>query len=396
MRIKFGRAFAGCCGVVCTVLLAGSAQPQPLHILKVFCSPLEPGCTEGASPSGGLISDAAGNAYGATYYGGNPGCGENLGCGTIFKMSQRGVLTVLYSFEGGTNGGNPVGRLTLDKNGNLYGSAGGGANNEGIVFKLSPDGTETVLHAFGSADGSLPAGSLLLDKKQNLYGITRGSPGGVFKLTPDGKETVLYTFCRQAHCTDGQNPNEGLAADDEGDLYGTTQYGGNGGIIAAGTVFEVTSKGKETVLWNFCSQQSCEDGEFPNAGLVRDRAGNLYGTTDYGGLVGTVFEFTPDGTETVLHSFNADADGYNPLTPVMLDNHGNLYGTTSAGGAYSAGTAFMIAPGGGFTKLADFPITMEGPSGLLLGKHGALFGTSPAYLFIGSNTSGGTVFAITK
>lgn len=386
--------FVTCCGIICATLLHGSAQSRVLHIIKAFCGPDGSGCTEGSSPSGGLIRDSAGNLYGATSYGGNPGCPGNQGCGTIFELAPDGALTVLYAFGGGADGGNPVGRLTRDRDGNLYGAAGGGTNNSGVVFEIAPDGAETVLHAFGSGDGSLPAGSLLFDKKSNIYGVTQGGNGGVFKLAAGGKESVLYTFCQKANCQDGQTPNEGLVIDAAGNLYGTTQNGGTGGIVAAGTVFEVTPDGKESVLWNFCSRESCSDGEFPMAGLIRDAAGNLYGTTDYGGVVGSVFELAPDGSESVLHAFDADKDGYNPLTPVTMDKHGTLYGTTSAGGSGGAGTAFEIAPDGSFKKLLNFPTVIGGASGLLLDKRGTLYGTSPTFFTINSYGDGGTVFAI--
>jgi uncharacterized repeat protein (TIGR03803 family) len=380
-----------CSVFFCAASLSGSAHAQTPRILHLFCDAFGQVCAQGSDPAGSLIRDKAGNLYGTTFWGGTPGCNENLGCGTVFRLAPDGTLTVLYTFKGGSDGGNPWDRLTRDGDGNLYGAALCCGN--GIVFKLAPDGTETVLHAFGSGDGSQPRGSLLRDKKGNLYGVTRGGEGNVYKLTPGGKVIVLYTFCQQAGCADGELPNEGLVADDAGNFYGTTNEGGNGGIVPAGTVFEVTSDRKEKVLWNFCSRQACDDGEFPLAGLIRDKSGNLYGTTQYGGGVGGVFKLAPDGTETVLHAFSG-GDGINPECRLAMDKNGNLYGTTILEGANGAGTAFKVAPDGSFTKLLNFPRTMQFASGLLLGRDGMLYGTTPGYFWFSAFPIGGTVFAL--
>jgi uncharacterized repeat protein (TIGR03803 family) len=162
-------------------------------------------------------------------------------------------------------------------------------------------------------------------------------------LTPSGEETVLYAF---KGGSDGQNPAAGLIADNKGNLYGTTE---EGGPRDAGTVFKISPDGSETLLHSFCSQRDCEDGAVPVAGLIADKSGNLYGTTEDGGAFcrgflgcGTVFRISPDGTETVVHSFPGGFLGEYPCGSLTADGKGNFYGTTSYGGAYDYGTVFVM------------------------------------------------------
>ncbi|MGB8005852.1 MAG: choice-of-anchor tandem repeat GloVer-containing protein [Terriglobales bacterium] len=205
------------------------------------------------------------------------------------------TFRVLYSFTG-MEGNNPPGPLVRDEAGNFYGTGGGGA---GTVLKLSlgKNGawTETVLYRFqGAPNAAGPVGRLVLDSEGNFYGTTlNGGPanaGTVYKLTKGGKLTVLYSFCSVANCADGVQPNGGLVRDAAGNLYGTTALGGNAGECC-GTVFKLDTSGNETVLYKFCSIANCADGSFPIGGggfffdetLVLDAAGNLYGTTPTGG-----------------------------------------------------------------------------------------------------------------
>src|SRR3984957_6557409 len=279
-------------------------------------------------------------------------------------------LSVLYSFCQQTNctdGAEPDGPLVADSAGNLYGTTGSGGSTNcfdgcGTVFRLAPDGTETVLYAFCGKDASCPDGEypqspLILDRFGNLYGTTAsgGSTncfegcGTVFKLAPDGTETVLYSFCNRSGCADGSGPDGGVVMDGRGNLYGTTGLGGTAcNQNGCGTVFKLAPDGKEKVLYSFCSQDGCADGLYPNGGLVRDRNGNLYGTTEYGGGIhndcpylfgggfcGTVFKVSPTGVETVLYSFCSSptcSDGAQPAAGVVLDKNGDLYGTARAGG----------------------------------------------------------------
>jgi uncharacterized repeat protein (TIGR03803 family) len=292
-----------------------------------------------------LIQDAAGNLYGTTCFAGQAG-------GTVFKVDASGNETVLYSFAGGADGACPVGGLVQDPSGNLYGTTIFGGDCCGTVFKLDPTGKETVLHIFtGGGDGLTPYAGLVRDQAGNLYGTTYiggdspncvpGGCGTVFKLDASGKETVLYSFTDGA---DGAFPYAALILDAEGNLYGTTYGGGSMSCyLGCGTVFKLDTNGTETVLHCFTGG---EDGEYPEGGLIRDPAGNLYGTTYGGGIygLGTVFELDTSGTETVLHTFTGKLDGGYSSAGVIRDSRGNFYGTTQFGGAYGHGAVFGLRP----------------------------------------------------
>ena len=300
----------------------------------------------GSCPYAGLIFDKRGNLYGTTNYGGT------YGLGTVFKIAPDGVQTILHSFgyEPG-DGKYPLASLIFDKQGNLYGTTTyGGASGVGTVFKLSPSGTEAVLHSFGGepGDGINPQGALILDKQGNLYGTTAGGGayggayghGMVFKLSSSGEETLLHSFGGQS--ADGILPLGSLIFDKQGDLYGTTSAGGAYGW---GTIFKLDPSGTETVLYSFGSLPT--DAMIPYAGLISDKKGNLYGTSIGGGAFGqgTVFKLAPTGTEIVLYSFDRESgDGINPSASLLFDKQGNLYGTTPNGGAYGYGTVFELIP----------------------------------------------------
>ncbi len=328
--------------------------------------------TDGANPYATLALDTAGNLYGTTVEGGI----HNLGA--VFELSPRegGGWTekVLHSFGHGTDGTGPYANLVIDAVGNLYGTTQlGGIHNSGTVFELSPEEgggwTETVLHSFNDngVDGSYPLAGLTFDAAGNLYGMTQQGGinscdgkncGTVFELSPrqggGWTETVLHNFNNNGR--DGVNPQAGLIIDAAGNLYGTTY---RGGIHNSGTAFELSPQQgggwTEKVLHSFGHGS---DGITPDANLTIDAAGNLYGTTYNGGIHGrgTAFELTPrEGggwTETVLHSFGNGSDGANPYAGLIIDANGNLYGTTLAGGIHTAGTAFELSPrqGGGWTE----------------------------------------------
>jgi len=303
------------------------------------------GTPDGANPVASLIFDRAGNLYGTTAFGGELSCGSGSGCGTAFKIDPTGIVTVLYTFVGGTDGASPYAGLILDTAGNLYGTTYlGGRRNGGTVFKLDKDGNETVLYSFivgGLGPGYYPQAGLIRDAAGNLYGTTNvgGSSfsGTVFKLQRAGKITVLHSFSGGA---DGGYPYAGLIGDAAGNLYGTTWVGGASGL---GTVFKLDKNGNQTVLHSFAGGT---DGASPYAGLILDTAGNLYGTTVYGGTSnrGTVFKLDQNGNETVLHSFSY-ADGAYPYGGLIRDSAGHLFGTTTYGGAGDgSGTAFELIP----------------------------------------------------
>lgn len=305
---------------------------------------------DGGTPVANLIMDASGNLYGTTYQGATPSGG-----GTVFRLDPAGNETILHSFSMGSDGGNPDSGLIMDAQGNLYGTTfSGGAYGAGTAFKVDPSRNETVLHSFtGGSDGYMPYAGLIMDARGNLYGTTFSSDapaqgnGVVFKLDPAGSETVLYTFTGGR---DGEWPQAALIMDAAGNLYGTTLYGGNPNCYSGqgcGTVFKVDPSGHETVLLSFTGGS---DGAVPAASLIMDQQGNLYGTTVNGGAYGwgTVFKLNPSGNETVLYSFTGGNDGKQPMGGLVMDAANNLYGTTYGGGASNncfgtCGTVFKLA-----------------------------------------------------
>jgi uncharacterized repeat protein (TIGR03803 family) len=308
------------------------------------------GGMDGRQPFGGVIRDASGSLYGTTYYGGGDEC-AGYGCGTVFKLDSTGVETVLHRFTAGKDGRNPLGGLLRDSAGNLYGTTYYGGNPNcyqgcGTVFKLDTAGTERVIYRFaGEPDGQWPWARLIRDSAGNLYGTTHQGGafqlGTVFKIDLAGVETVLYSF---AGGTDGSEPEAGLIQDAAGNLYGTTHYGGEHSCNdGCGTVFKLDPAGVETLLYQFTGNP---DGGSPISNLVEDAAGNLYGTTLYGGSSGKGIVFKVDtatGAETVLHSFRGQ-DGAGPQAGLIRDAKGNLYGTTPEGGGNGFGAIFRLSP----------------------------------------------------
>jgi uncharacterized repeat protein (TIGR03803 family) len=317
---------------------------------------------DGGWPEAPLIRDRMGNLYGTTFYGGSPGGGGCVhGCGTVFKLDPQGLLSVLHAFSGGADGGNPMGGLIRDGPGNLYGTASTGGDSKlgficGVVFKIDKKGNEKVLHAFRDfPDGCQPVGALTRDKDGNLYGATEWGGaskwGSVFKIDPRGIESVLYSFTNQA---DGGLPMGPLVLDAAGNLYGTANIGGG---PMYGVVFKLDKAGKETVLYTF---KDSPDGSQPAGGLVRDNVGNLYGATWFGGSYtqcdgslgcGTLFEVDARGNESVLYNFSGKEDGAFPNGPLIRDNAGAFYGSTSEGGNSSCwsfgggcGVVFKFVP----------------------------------------------------
>jgi uncharacterized repeat protein (TIGR03803 family) len=277
------------------------------------------------------VTRSSGIVYGTTYYGGMGGCTQ--GCGTVFKIS-KGVEAIFHSFAGGTTDGcNPNGGV-LVHGGNLYGTTGGcGAYGFGTVWKLTSKGVETILHHFagGTTDGANPEfGNLIVDSAGNLYGVTNSggsaNAGTVFMIDSSGNETILYSFAGQPN--DGGDPNGTLVRDSSGNLYGVTSYGGT---TNNGTVWKLSASGVETVLHNF--NGGADDGAFPLAGVVR-ASGNLYGVAYYGGIngAGVIWKLTNKEVFSVLHSFDCATDGCCPIGGVVRDSNGNLYGTAYYGG----------------------------------------------------------------
>jgi uncharacterized repeat protein (TIGR03803 family) len=247
-------------------------------------------------------------------------------------MSSRAEPNV---FQGGTDGEYPSGGLIIDKKGNLYGTTGD------TVFRVAAGGKEKPLHYFSGSDGfEIGPVTLVRDKAGNLYGTTQDGGayrwGTVFKLSPDGTETVLYSFTGGS---DGGGPYAGVIIDAAGNLYGTTPYAGDLSCDygdGCGTVFKVAPDGTETTLYTFTDTGVNAN---PMAALTRDGAGNLYGTT-YGFSDGGVFKLAPDGTEKLLYTFTGGEDGSQPLGGLLMDGKGHLYGTASGGGGGDCNNGF--------------------------------------------------------
>ncbi len=284
-----------------------------------------------------LLRDSAGNLYVSDAIGGTSGNGA------VDKLTPAGLLPiVLYSFTGGADGKYPNDGLISDAEGNLYGTTGmGGAFGEGVVFKITPAGEETVLYSFtGGSDGGEPWGRLLPDSQGNFYGATyvgggELSFGTLFQLSASGGLTVLHTFTGGS---DGGHPNGDLIADAEGNLYGTTPAIPHS---VHGTVFKVTPQGVLTVLHSFLGP----DGFAPRSGVIMDASGNFYGTTFSGGASneGVAYQLNPSGSAIVLHSFSG-SDGAYPVGGLVFDASGNLYGTAAYGGTSDYGVIFKLTP----------------------------------------------------
>jgi len=359
------------------------------------------GDTDGAQPAAALVRDAHGNLYGTTQYAGDlAGCvvGSSTGCGTVFRIDPSGNYAVLYAFTGGTDGASPMAGLLRDAEGNLYGTTTSGGAGFGVVFMLDPMGNEHVLHTFNGADGDTPTAGLIMDSEGNLYGTTLGGGnlqcsrrgcGVVFKIDHStGQESILYAF----NGSDGRLPSADLIRDEAGNLYGTTFIGGANNY---GVVFRVDPDGHETVLHDFTGGT---DGARSTGALIRDDEGNLYGTTNYGGNVnecvngadvgcGVVFKLDRNGIETVLYTFTGGSDGATPFAGVMRDHNGNLYGTTIAGGGFygalcagfGCGVVFKLDQTGQQTVLYTFEGGADGGNpfgGLIEDSNGKLYGAA--------------------
>lgn len=427
-----------------SAVLPFAAASAKQRMLSSFCAKMS--CADGTAPSADLVMDAAGNLYGTTASGGASNSG------TVFRLSRdaqsgKWQRKVLHSFcQQGypcADGTSPAGKLVVDANGNLYGTALGGgkmAQDAGVAFELSPDATQEhwkliVLHAFcakkNCLDGKSPASGLTYqgantglpyDGTSPLFGTAQA--GGVhgrgvaFQIAPvSGKwlEKVIYSFCTISNCSDGAQPWQNLTINASGNLYGVT----NGRVPQEnGVVFELSPAGggawKETVLRSFCQDENCVDGRGPN-GLTMDSSGALMGTTYSGGAngAGALFKITPAGSNSpyqVLYNFCSKpycADGSAPSSTLTLDSAGNVYGTTYNGGVgyldrdyKGGGTVFRYSAAGSLRVLRNFCTEQkcadgEYPNaGVLVDAAGNLFGTTQLGGAHGETYQGGTAFQI--
>jgi len=319
--------------------------------------------------------------------------------------SSAQTFGTLYSFDA-SDGHNPQDALVQGFDGNFYGTTYyGGTHNFGTVFKITPDGALTTLYSFcmetGCADGKYPGANVVQSTDGNLYGTT--DYGGVynggefFKITSGGALTVLYSFCAKATCTDGEGPYTGVIQATDGNFYGTTH---SGGVYSSGSVFKLTPAGSLTTLYSFCAQSECPDGRTPTAGLVQATDGNLYGTTSLNGAngYGTVFKITTAGVFALVYNFCAETDCTDGKYPVGLiqGTDGSLYGT-AGGGAYNQGTVFRLTLAGALTTVYSFcPQTgcVDGSdprSGVIQATDGNFYGTTDT----GGAYLEGTAFEIT-
>ena len=336
--------------VLSVALLAGSAFASNEKVLHSFS-----GGTDGSYPVAAMVTDPSGNLYGTTRYGGANGEG------TVFELTNsNGVWneTILYSFAGGNDGASPAASVVFDPAGNLYGTTRlGGPNGAGTVFKLARINggwQESVLYSFtGGNDGGSPQAALTIVGNA-LVGTTaqggasaNGTVFGLRQVNGQWHQEVLYSFAGGS--SDGAYPYSTLILDKAGNIYGTT---GSGGPNQAGSVFELSLSGgtwKEKVLYFFTGNL---DGGSVNAGVIFDKAGNLYGMTTSGGKYnsGTVFELTSSNgswTESVLYNFTGGNDGGFPSDAPVMDNNGSLFGTTFNGGLDGYGTVFQLSPSAG-------------------------------------------------
>jgi uncharacterized repeat protein (TIGR03803 family) len=350
---NLGFARIACIVVVFCVVTAVASPAQTLTTIFSFSG------THGSYP-GAIIQGTDGNFYGATQYGGTSiDCPYSLGCGTIFKITPEGNLTTLYDFcskSSCADGATPVGTLAQGTDGNFYGATlSGGANNAANCSFQSP------------------------------------APrcGTVFRITPAGTLTTIYSFCAQANCADGFNPQAGLIQATNGNFYGTTWEKANSGEGAFGTVFELTPTGKLTTLHSF----NWTDGAAPVSGLLQANNGNIYGTTQEGGSLGngTIFEIAAAGTFGSLYSFAGHGlfeGSFTAPNALIQAAHGSLYGTTYSGGSNFTetwGMVYEVAPGLKLTPLYNFctkeqvGVCLDGSestAGLVQGNDGNFYGTT--------------------
>jgi uncharacterized repeat protein (TIGR03803 family) len=343
------------------------------------------GSTNGQNPIGNLFQNTDGFLYGMAHGGANGG-------GTFFKVSTGGAFTLLHSFTWATEGGDPNGGLIRSTDGSLYGlTSTEGPNFGGTAFKITTAGSFTRLASFdGATLGNAPYESLLRGSDSAFYGTTNNKGakqyyGTIFKICA-GNTTLLHTF----NGSQGGYPNGSLVQATNGVFYGTTEYGGTNN---AGTIFKITKSGTYTVLRNLSSST---DGANPVGSLIQATDGNLYGTTAYGGTYngGTIFKISLTGTYTVLRHLNT-ADGYYPLGDLFQGTDGNFYGTTSVGGNNGVGTIFKITPAKVYTVLRALTQSTDGsnPKGSLVQhSNGNFYGMT----FQGGTNGGGTIFRISS
>ena len=386
-----------------------------IDILHVFTGP-----PDGVEPNP-LIRDAQGNLYGTTASGGILGCPPRVaGCGTVYEIANDGTYTILYRFTGGSDGGEPVSAVTRDDAGNLFGTTQGGNGSPSVIYEIPSAGGEKVLFTFGDAfsvDGADANSAPVLDANGNLFGNTEyggdsscgfngNGCGVVYEVQADGTFVLLYTF---TSLEQGIQPIGSPVIDSQGNIFGTTQWGGDLNCehtVGCGTVYELDHTGKYKVLYEFTGQS---DGSYPGC-VIDDGNGDLVGVTGAGGDLscdppfgcGTIFRIDKAGTLTTLYEFTPFTENNNGHSCLVHDSKGNLYGTNSSGGAHNSGYLAVFTTKGDYDVLYNFPIenSPQGgvPLGVVLGPGGTFYGANAlgGDLECGVENSGcGTVFELT-
>ncbi len=329
--------------------------------------------------------------------GGGTGTQQSIPNSPVVVTPNTGTESVLYSFGAAPDGQSSWAQLTKGVDGNLYGvTYSGGANGLGTFFRVTPAGVEQVLYSFGSnsADAQQPVSAVIQANDGNFYGTTptggANGSGAAYMITPSGTETVIYSFGNGA--TDGTAPYASLVQGTDNKLYGVTSAGG---ANSAGTVFNLTLAGTESVLYSF--DPTTTDGTGPVSALIQGIDGNFYGTAPAGGanLNGAVYSITPGGIETVIYSFNPPPDGTYPFAALVQDSQGNFYGDTYSGGTLYGGVVFKIDTSGNESVLYSFGTNTNDASDtkapLILASDGYLYGTSTR----GGENGNGAIFRIT-
>jgi uncharacterized repeat protein (TIGR03803 family) len=382
MRTHFRRIWLQATVVAASLALCNIAHADTRFDL------LAPFDATASNPVAPLIQGADGNFYGTTSQGGP------ANAGTIFKVTPDGSLSVLYAFSGGSDGAWPYGGLVQDPGGSFYGTTSqGGPANAGAIFRLTAAGEFTVVYAFsGTGDGAYPYAGLVRAGDGSFYGTASGGgawgAGTVFRAWPDGTFAVLYAF---TGADDGGYPYAGLVQGADGNFYGTTYSGGSAG---GGTIFQVTPAGVLSTLYAFTGGA---DGAYPYSGVVIGTDGALYGVASQGGVngQGSVFRLASDGTLTVIHSFAVNAgDGAYPLGGLTQAADGSYYGTTLFGGAANVGTVFRFTVDGEYTALYAFTGADDGGypyAAVIQAADGNVYGTTA----FGGSQGGGTAFRLT-
>jgi uncharacterized repeat protein (TIGR03803 family) len=376
------------------ILCATAATPLRAQIFRTAANFIG---SNGAGPQAALVQGTDGRFYGTTTVGGT----DELG--VVFRFTSSGTLTALYSFSG-TDGTLSRGTLVQGTDGNFYSATvEGGSNGLGAIYKISPQGHYTTLYSFDQTDGFFPEAGLVQGSNGNFYGTTpdggADNQGTVFELTGGSKLITLHSFCSLTNCTDGQSSFSSLIQGADQNFYGTALYGGANN---AGTVFKINAAGTLTTIYNFCSLANCADGANPYDALIQGNDGNFYGTTyrnSAAGGDGTIFKLTPAGKLTTLYSFCPAGDcttGRNPLSSLLQGSDGNFYGVSEEGGANGFGTLFQITPTGSLTTLHTFCSQTNCADGgnpdasVMQATTGIFYGVTPS----GGTNEVGTIFSL--